>query len=253
MSESTIDRNSPERPRRLAQLESLAREVGACASSLSLSRRLFLILWELPIEVQIEIAVATAEMYLPRFERKHPTLTRLRELFERARSGAPRPSVFEVDEWRLTLQRHGADEADLALHGAACDLAEARNEGAAPITVTSGCVAATQDAIASGWREAWAASDPVAVEAWRARHRDPLDAAADARDLRDPWNNGAVLATFQAGWETVVATLRAAELGQYPNVHDRDTLAEAIRRLRPGVGVMYPRATQARTSLDERS
>src|SRR5262245_53574472 len=76
-----------------------------------LMRRLCLVLWELPPHVQVGLAVATAERYLPAFERKHPHLSQLREFFVRCLTAEP-PTDYDVETWGGTLSEE--DRGDLA-------------------------------------------------------------------------------------------------------------------------------------------
>src|SRR5215204_4745203 len=69
---------------------------------LVLMRRLCLVLWEMPLHVQVGLAVATAERYLPAYERKHPHLTQLRQFFVRCLTADP-PTDLDVDTWHGSL------------------------------------------------------------------------------------------------------------------------------------------------------
>jgi hypothetical protein len=234
---------------RVICLDRLARAVHAPSDRAfawlnTLMRRLYLVLWELPLHVQVGLAVATAERYLPAFERKHPHLSQLREFFVRCLTTNP-PTDYEVDMWAGSLSKEDrGDLADDALQVAASRAAEAVREGAAPITVTSACVASIVYAIGSGEDEVWMAVDPEAAEAKRERlRRSELELPPlpfDPSKYRDPWHRPEVRNAAYAGWDAVVAWLRAADVGQYPDYVDRKTLAMLLREEKKLPRVIYP-------------
>lgn len=209
-------------------------------------RRLCLVLFELPRHVQLGLAVATAERYLPAFERRHPHLTQLREFLARCLTADP-PTDFDVDSWasNLSEEDHEDNLVGRSLVAAVSLAAEAAREGAAPMTVTSACVLAVDDAIGVGYWEAWEAFDPEAAAAAREDIRrtdlDLPDLPYDPLQARNRWHPE-VLRAVHAGWEPVVAWLRAADVGEYPDPVDRHTLARLLRNqkdpLRPVV--LYP-------------
>lgn len=209
-------------------------------------RRLCLVLFELPRHVQLGLAVATADRYLPAFERRHPHLTQLRELLARCLTADP-PTDFEVDRWYCDLSQEDRDDnlAGRSLTAAVSLAAEAAPEGAAPITVTSACVLSVHDAITAGYWEAWGAFDPEAARASREDIRrsdlDLPDLPYDRLQERNRWHPQ-VLSAVRAGWKPVVAWLRAADVGQYPDPVDRPTLAKLLRTQKTPVRplVLYP-------------
>jgi hypothetical protein len=234
---------------RVTCLDQLARAVHAPSGRAFgwlnvLTRRLYLVLWELPLHVQIGLAVAAAERYLPAFERKHPHLSRLREIFVRCLTSNP-PTDYEVDMWYGSLSEEDrGDLADRALHEAASRAAEATREGAAPITVTSACGESIVHAIAAGEKEAWMAVDPEAAQAeLEELRRSELELPPlpfDPSQYRDPWHHAEVRNAAHAGWDAVVAWLRAAEVGQYPDHVDRKRLAMLLREEKKLPRVIYP-------------
>jgi hypothetical protein len=241
--------STPGRDHRVLCLERLARAVRAPSDRRfawlnRLVRHLHLVLWELPLHVQAGLAVATAERYLPAFERKHPHLSQLRELFVRCLTTEP-PTDHEVDMWAGSLSREDrGDLADDALHVAASRVAEALRDGAAPITVTSACGESVVYAIGSAEHEAWMAVDPEAVEARRERLRrseaDLPPMPFEPLKYRDPWHHPEVRDAVCAGWDAVVAWLRAADVGQYPAYVDRKSLATLLREEKKLPRVVYP-------------
>lgn len=237
--------------RRAVCLDRLARAVHArsdrqIAWNDIVMRRLCLVLFELPLHVQVGLAVATVERYLPAFERKHPHLTRLREFLGRCLTADP-PRDHDVDMWYRDLSQEDRDDnhAVRALVGAVSLAAEAAREGAVPMTITSACVLGVHDAIEAGYWDAWAAIDPEAAEAARDDiRRDDLDLPSlpyDPLQGRNRWHPEVRNAVY-AGWDAVVALLRAAGVGQYPDPVDRRTLARLVKHqkqpLRPWV--LYP-------------
>lgn len=210
----------------------------------ALRSHLYLVLWELPLHVQVGLAVATAERYLPAFERKHPHLSQLRELFVRCTAMNP-PTDYEVDMWAGSLSREDrGDLADDALLVAASRAAEAMREGAAPITVTSACGESIVYAIGSGEHEAWMAVDPEAAEARRERlRRSELELPPlplEPSKYLDPWHHPEVRDAVFAGWDAAVAWLHAADVGQYPAYVDRKMLAMLLREEKKLPRVIYP-------------
>jgi hypothetical protein len=229
-------------PHRVICLERLARVVEAPLDpdrhrlwATIVLRRLCLVLFELPPEEQIGLAVATAERYLPAFEQRHPHLTQLRAFL--ARCLTPDPSTEgDIDRWYGDLSEadRAGDPAGSSLVRAVRLAAEAAREGAAswttservlnpqlgemriehrhpaPVSVTSACVLSVHEAIEADYRE---------------------------RDRRHP----EALSAVHAGWEAVVAWLGAAEVGQYVEYADRDALARLIRHHKqPVPAVLYP-------------
>lgn len=237
--------------RRAAYLDRLARAVHARPEPHILwvevvMRRLCLVLFELPRHIQIGLAVATAERYLPTFERRHPHLTQLRELLARCLTADP-PTDFDVDRWYGDLSQENRDDnlVGRALVGAVSLAAEAAPEGAAPMTVTSACVLSVHDAIGVGYWEAWEAIDPEAAKAARDDLRrsdlDLPDLPYDPLRGRNRWHPD-VLSAVHAGWDPVVAWLRAANVVKYPDPVDRQTLARLLRNQKNPTRpvVLYP-------------
>lgn len=239
--------------RRVIYLDRLARAVHAGSHWSArhrlwvdiVTRHLCLVLFELPRNVQLGLAVATAERYLPTFERRHPHLTQLRELLARCLTADP-PTAPGVDRWACDLSEEDRDDNHVgrSLIGAVSLAAEAAPEAAAPMTLTSACVLSVHDAIGAGYWEAWRAFDPEAAEAAREdTRRADLDLPQRFEPLasRNRWHPQ-VLSAVYAGWEHVVAWLRAADVRQYPDPVDRATLARLIRHQKQPLGpwVLYP-------------
>lgn len=57
---------------------------------------------------------------------------------------------------------------------------------------------------------------------------------------RDPWHYPEVRSAVYAGWDAVVAWLRAADIGQYPDHVDRNTLAWLLREMKKRPRVVHP-------------
>lgn len=222
-------------------LERLARAVHAPSDAYFvwhtvLTRRLCIILWEMPLHVQIGLAVATAERYLPVYERKHPHLTQLRQFLVRCLTTDP-PTDDDVDEWYGSLSwEDRGDLADHMLHEAATLAAQATREIHEPTALTSACVLSVVEAIGAAKAEARRAVDPEGAAAdLEDLRRTNLDLPPLPRDWskhRSPWHMPDVKHAAFAGWDAAVAWLRAADVGQYPDHVDRNTLAWLLRELR---------------------
>jgi hypothetical protein len=117
------------------------------------TRVLFLVLWELPAMRQLALPESLVVRSLPRFEAKHPRLG-LRGLLERAHSEQP-PHVLEVAQLRPAPDEAGFDKADRFLVSAVKHICEGAARGAAPETVTSAAIAATQQAIGAFAAQVW--------------------------------------------------------------------------------------------------
>lgn len=210
-----------------------------------LMRRLCLVLWELPLQVQVGLAVATAERYLPAFERKHPHLTQLRQFFVRCLTADP-PTDFDVETWATNLSEEDAgDLADSALRVAASRVAQATRETNEPTEVTSACMLSVVNAIGAGEDEVWMAVDPEAAAARLAdlrRDDDEEDVPPLYHPLKykSPWHYPEVRNAVYAGWDAVVAWLRAADVEQYPDHVDRKKLAWMLRELKRLPRVIHP-------------
>jgi hypothetical protein len=210
------------------------------------TRRLCLVLFELPRHVQIGLAVATAERYLPAFEQRHPHLTQLREFLVRCLTADP-PTAPVVDRWYGTLAQEDRDDnhTGRSLVAAVSYAAEAAPEGAAPMTVTSACVLSVHDSIGVSYWEAWEAFDPEAAELAREDIRrtdlELPDLPYNPLQDRNRWHPEVLNAVY-AGWEPVVAWLRAADVGQYPDPVDRHTLAKLLEHQKEPIlpWVLYP-------------
>ncbi|MBK8256234.1 MAG: hypothetical protein IPK82_26655 [Polyangiaceae bacterium] len=207
-------------------------------------RRLCLVLWELPLHVQVGLAVSTAERYLPAFERKHPHLSELRQFFVRCLTADP-PTDFDIEAWATNLSEDDAgDLSDSALRVAASHAAEATREGLAPTAVTSACMLSVANGIGVGEEEAWMAVDPEAAQEELERfRRSALDLPPLPRDwskYRDPWHHAEVRTAVYTVWNAVVAWLRAADVGEYPDYVDRKLLAMLLREIKKLPRVVYP-------------
>lgn len=207
-------------------------------------RRLCLVLWELPLHVQVGLAVAMAERYLPAFERKHPHLTQLRQFFVRCLTVDP-PTDDDVETWATNLSEEDAgDLADSALRVAASHAADATREALEPTIVTSACMLSVVEAIGAGKQEAWMAIDPEAAQDELERfRRSALDLPPLPRDwskYRSSWHRAEVRDAVHAGWDAVVAWLRAADVGRFPDHVDREMLARMLRELKRLPRVIYP-------------
>ena len=234
---------------RVACVDRLARAIHAPSDAyfawhVVLVRRLCLVLFELPLHVQVGLAVAMAERHLPVYERKHPHLTQLRQFFVRCLTTDP-PTDDDVDEWYGSLSwEDGGDLSDRALCGAASLAAQATREVREPTALTSACVLSVVDAIGTGYEEARRAVDPEgADDALERLRRSALELPPLPRDLskyRSPWHMPEVRQAVFAGWEAVVAWLRDADVGTYPDHVDRDTLAWLLRELKKRLRVVHP-------------
>jgi len=233
---------------RVVCLDRLARAVHAPSDrcfpwNKVLRRHLCLVLWELPLNVQVGLAVATAERYLPAFERKHPHLTQLREFFVRCLTADP-PTDDDVETWATNLSEEDVgDLADSALRVAASRVAQATREIPEPTAVTSACMLSVVNAIGAGEEEVWMAVDPEAAQEALERFRRSEDLPPLPRDwskYRDPWHRPEVRNAAYAGWDAVVAWLRAADVGQYPDYLDRKMLAWMLRELKRLPRVIHP-------------
>jgi len=224
-----------------------------------LMRRLCLVLWELPLHVQVGLAVATAERYLPAFERKHPHLLQLRQFFARCLTADP-PTDDDVETWATNLSEEDAgDLADSALRVAASHAAQATywatREVPEPTAVTSACMLSVVEAIGAGEEEVWMAVDPEAAQVELERfQRSALDLPPLPRDwstYRSPWHRPEVRNAVYAGWDAVVTWLRAAGVGKYPDYADRKSLAWMLRELkrRPPRVVHLPYPDRLRVDL----
>lgn len=208
-------------------------------------RRLCLVLWELPLQVQVGLAVATAERRLPAHERKHSNRTQLRELLVRCLTADP-PTDDEVDAWYGTLsETDRGDLADRALFRAAELAVEATREALEPTIVTSACLLSVVYAVGAREDEAWMAVDPEAAAARLAdllRDDDERESPPQYHPLkyRSPWHHPEVRDAVHAEWDAVVAWLRAAGVGGLPDPVDRKTLARLLRELKRLPRVIYP-------------
>lgn len=239
--------------RRAVHINRLARAVQAgpawshryCFWSEVVTRHLCLVLFELPRQVQLGLAVATAARYLPTFERRHPHLMQLRAFLARCLTADP-PTDDDVHTWYGSLSQEDLDDNHVgrALKTSVSLAAEAAREGAAPMTITSACVLSVGDAIGAAYWEAWEAFDPEAAAAAR---EDIRRADMDLPQSLDPLQSRnrfhpQVLNAVYAGWEPVVAWLRAADVRQYPDPVDRPTLARLLRNQKNPTRplVLYP-------------
>jgi hypothetical protein len=223
-----------------------------------LRRRLFLVLWELPLPLQAGLGSALARRTLPQFEQRHPSLTPMRDLLDPdwIREFLERFGAKAGEGWALLgeelgrlsreLDQQSPIGGDRYLFSAACGFHEAFEPGAAPITVTSACVSAAMCAITAEECEAWELSDPEAASAWR-----ELAMMSDEemqRSLRQaPWryrlsqkDPQAQAACFR-GWRAAVAWLRSAKLEDYAEVRARADLADAVRQARDLEVTLWPK------------
>lgn len=233
---------------RVVCLDRLARAVHAPSDAYFewltiLMRRLCLVLWELPLHVQVGLAVATAERYLPVYEQKRLHRTQLRQFFARCLTADP-PTDHDVDEWYGSLSwEDRGDLSDRALYGAATLAAEATRNVHAPTELTSACVLAVVDAIGACDAEARRMVDPEGeaadLEDLRRADLDLPPLPTDWSKYRSPWHMPEVKTAVFAGWDAVVAWLRAADVGQYPDHVDRNTLAWLLRELKKSPRVVH--------------
>lgn len=211
--------------------------------------RLFLILWELPLELQLGLCGALALWTLPAFEQRHPTLTSMRDFLSPdwmreaiGQSGASRRAHWERlgyesnDLWQA-LDEQSPIGGDEDLHSASCGIWDALEPDAAPGKITSGCIYSVFCTVTAWEYEAWERIDPEAAEfvrdvKTRLKRGENVVLAKDEIRYRIPELNPAALEVWFAGWEAVIAWLRAAHIEQYDEVKDRCALANAVRQAR---------------------
>lgn len=213
--------------------------------------RMFLVLWELPLNVQAELCSVLTQRTLPVFEQRHPTLTSMRNFLNpdwiRERigsSGASGKARWEQLGYELNALRQALDEqspmgGDALLYSAACGLWDAFEPDAAPATITSACIYSAECAVRAERDEAWELLDSEAASYAReidARLKREGSVVMTERwtQYRDPESDPAAQARWFAGWEAATSWLRSAHLEDYDEVKNRSALADAVHRSRTG-------------------
>jgi len=213
--------------------------------------RLFLVLWELPAKLQTELCGTLARRTLPAFERRHPTLTSMRNFLSPdwmresiGCSGAGERARWEQLGYELNDLRQELDEqspmgGDELLYSTACELWDSLEPDAAPVAVTYACIHSAVLAIKAEQYEAWELLDPEAAEyvrdvLARVKREGSVPMPEGFKQWRVPEADPAAQARWFAGWEAAMTWLRSAHLEAYDKVKDRAGLAVAVRRVRAG-------------------
>ncbi|HEX3481021.1 MAG TPA: hypothetical protein VHT91_38660 [Kofleriaceae bacterium] len=182
----------------------------------------FRVLWELPVERQIESGRCMLWRYLPIFEHKWPSDTAARRL------------LSDVGRWLalegpVGLGAHDRlDPADVEfVYGVDALIGAAASPTSAP-TVTSGCVGAMVGAITARARNVWVADDPDGHDAYRrnmAAAEAESTAAPEPDETVEPVGSRAV---EDREWRALLDMWRGDAIWQFPEVVDGEALARAL-------------------------
>jgi hypothetical protein len=166
----------------------------------------FRVLYGLPFQLQIELAIFMMRRYLPIFERREPEIK------------WPRIILDDVAQW---VEEHirGIPEAgkfefpaDSPFKMSFDGLVAAYCHRSEPFFLTSGSLCAVKSAISARRSNVWAADDPEAVEIWE-RQRENPDIYLEPSRL--PSNNLAAYAVIQREWQEVGKWLWQQEVWNY--------------------------------------
>jgi hypothetical protein len=209
-------------------------------------RRLFLLLWGLPVRIQVGVPLATIRRALPGFEARVPELRRAQPILDSierwAADGKREPDELDMTGFDTSLH----EIADRSVISAVSTLAELYPLESTPETLTSACTLATVDAIDATVASVWNDEDPRAAAA----RRSYMDARDTGGSYSGPWpppdwyDCAAARIQLSRGWQDVLARLQSLDVHGFPDVEDRDELARAYRRWKRFPMVLYPWQTR---------
>lgn len=196
---------------------------------------LFQIMYGLPMELQLRLAVHMGERYLPIYETKWPNVT------------WPRTILGDLDAWfraegeATPDEPDDADSADAGFQTGLRNLVRAYYYRDDPACLTSGTCAMIHEVISVRAENVFLADDAVAARlekeerAWSrldSRHRPPAPEHFEERWLpeHELFDNVAFQAVYRRERLHVVEWLRAEAVWKYPEPDDLDAMMRALKR-----------------------
>ncbi|HAZ43749.1 MAG TPA: hypothetical protein DDW76_27645 [Cyanobacteria bacterium UBA11369] len=168
----------------------------------------FRVIYGLPFQLQIGLAVFMVGRYLPLFEKREPYIR------------WPRIMLDDVAQW---VEENGRcisssgkfeDPFDSAFRNSFDGLVAAYYYRYNPFILTSACIYTVSSAINARRCNVWAADDPEAVEIWKKRSDNPEIYLEPERQVS---NNLAAVAVTRREWQAVGEWLWQQEVWNYPD------------------------------------
>ena len=197
------------------------------------ARRLFIVLWELPVGMQAAVPQALLALYGPAYALKHPALPSLERLSARASVGFDELGDAQLGAYNEQLRDDDADPADLAALSVVSRIRDLQRPPGTPEIAASAAVAAIESAIEALAQQAWLRADPQALQIWRdfdtwQRQGAPLG-GFDLRDLRTARTSSEAAFVRAVAYSELPTMLYLAGVTHQPDIADRDRLAYCLR------------------------